>query len=108
MRSKSWIPETSTFQLIGATLKDARQNHMALLPETNGTVLITGGSAASQPLATSELFDPSSDSVHPAGSLTAARSELAGVVLADGSILAVGGRNAGGASRACGVLPNPS
>jgi len=103
-----WIPETNTFRLVGSTLKDARQNHMALMPETNGIVLITGGSAASQPLASSELFDPSSDSVQPAGSLTVARTELAGVVLADGSLLATGGRDGNGPSRACGVLPNPS
>jgi hypothetical protein len=103
-----WVPETNSFQLLASTLADARRNHTALLSETNGIVVITGGLAASQPLASSELFDPSSDSVQPAGSLTAARSELAGVVLADGSILATGGRDASGPSRACGVLPSPS
>jgi hypothetical protein len=103
-----WIPETNTFQVLGARLRDARQNHTALLAETNGMVLITGGSSASQPRGSSELFDPSSDSVQPAGSLTAARTELAGAVLADGSILALGGRDADGPSRACGVLPSPS
>jgi hypothetical protein len=103
-----WIPELNTFKTLGSTLKDARQNHTALLSETNGIVVITGGSAASQPLGSSELFDPSSDSVQPAGSLTAARSNLAGVVLADGSILATGGRTGNGPSRACGILPSPS
>ncbi|MGC4049431.1 MAG: WD40 repeat domain-containing protein [Paludibaculum sp.] len=103
-----WIPETNTFQLLGSTLTVARRNHTALLSETNGFVLITSGMAASQPLGSSELFDPSSDSVQPAGSLTVARSDLAGVVLADGSILALGGRDDSGPSRACGVLPNPS
>ena len=103
-----WIPETNTFRLLGATLRDARQNHTALVSETNGMVLITGGSAASQPLGSSELFDPSSDSVQAVGSLTAARSNMAGVVLADGSILATGGRAADGPSRACGLLASPS
>lgn len=103
-----WSPETNTFQLLGATLSVARRNHTALLSEANGFVLITSGSAASQPLGSSELFDPSSDSVQPAGSLTVARTGLAGVVLADGSILALGGRDDNGPSRACGVLPNPS
>jgi hypothetical protein len=103
-----WNLETNTFQLLGATLKDARQSHTAIIPETNGIVLITGGAAAGQPLATSELFDPSTESVQPAGSLTAARSDLASVVLADGSILATGGRDPNGPSRACGVLASPS
>ena len=103
-----WMPETGTFQLLPAKLKDARQNHTALLPDTNGLVLITGGLSGSRPLASSELFDPSSDSIQPAGSLTAARSDLAGVVLADGSILAAGGLDSSGASRACGILPSPS
>jgi hypothetical protein len=103
-----WIPETNTFQPLGSTLQDARQNHTALLSETNGIVLITGGSAASQPLASSELFDPSSDSVQPAGSLTVGRTELAGVILADGSMLATGGRDLNAPSRACGVLSSPS
>jgi len=103
-----WIPEANTFQLLASTLKDARQNHTAILSDTNGIVVITGGSALSQPLATSELFDPSSDSMQPAGSLTAARADIAGIVLADGSILATGGRNDNGPSRACGILPSPS
>jgi hypothetical protein len=54
------------------------------------------------------LFDPSSDSVQAAGSLTVGRTGLAGVVLADGSILATGGDDGQGPSRACGVLPSPS
>jgi hypothetical protein len=103
-----WIPETNLFQLLTSTLKDARQNHTAILSDTNGIVVITGGSALSQPLGTSELFDPSSDSMQPAGSLTAARSDIAGIVLADGSILATGGRNDSGPSSACGILPSPS
>ena len=103
-----WIPDTGRFQLLGANLKGARQNHMALLSETNGVVLLAGGLAASEPIATSELFDPSTDSIQDAGSLTAARSDLAGIVLADGTILATGGRSATGASSACGLLPSPS
>lgn len=103
-----WNPESDTFQPLSASLKDARQNHTALLSETNGIVVITGGSASSQPLASSELFDPSSNSIDQAGSLTAARTQLAGVILPDGSILATGGRDESGPSRACGILPSPS
>ncbi|MBS1830432.1 MAG: hypothetical protein JST93_34335, partial [Acidobacteria bacterium] len=103
-----WSPESNTFQPLTASLKDARQNHTALLSENNGIVLITGGAAASMPLATSELFDPSSNSIDQAGSLTAARTQLAAVILPDGSILATGGRDESGPSRACGVLPSPN
>lgn len=103
-----WIPETNRFEVLNATLTGARQNHVALLSETNGVVLLAGGLAASQRLATSELFDPSTDSVQDAGSLTAARSDIAGIVLADGTIFATGGRTATGPSSACGLLPSPS
>ena len=126
-----WLPETNTFQLLGSRLRQARQNHVAILSEANGMVVITGGSAVRslregrvfsgepvgelQPLKgkdvvfrSTELFDPSSDSVADAGSLTVGRVGITGAVLADGSLLAVGGFDGQAASRACGILPSPS
>lgn len=99
-----YIPDTNRFEVLSATLKNARQNHTGLLVETNGTVLLAGGSLAGEALATTELFDPAENQVLEAGSLTASRTGIAGVMLEDGSVLGAGGRNAQGASRACGVL----
>lgn len=103
-----YLPESNRFQVLAATLKEARQSHVALLVPFNGQVLLAGGLAAASPIATSELFNPAEDSVFEAGSLTAARSGIAGVLLEDGAILAAGGRNSQGPSAACGVLPSPS
>ncbi len=103
-----YIPETNRFETLVATLKEARQSHVALLVPTNGNVLLAGGLASGSPLATSELFNPADDSILEAGSLTAPRSAVAGVLLEDGTILATGGRDADGPSVACGLLPSPS
>lgn len=99
-----YLPDTNRFEVLSAALKNARQNHTGLLVETNGTVLLAGGSLAGEPLATTELFDPVENQVLEAGSLTASRTGIAGVMLEDGSVLGAGGRNSQGASRACGVI----
>ncbi len=99
-----YSPESKRFETLVAVLKVARQDHTGLLVESNGTVLLAGGLAAGEALASSELFDASTDQVVEAGSLTAARTGIASLMLEDGSVLASGGRNADGASKACGVI----
>jgi hypothetical protein len=74
----------------------ARADHSAtLLPD--GRVLIAGGvSSASdlglqQPLASAELYDPSTHSFTPTGSMMVPRNSPGAVLLANGKVLIVGG-----------------
>ena len=73
----------------------ARQGHTATLLN-NGLVLIAGGSAAGIPLATAELFDPVTQTFHPAGALHEARVDHTATLLGDGRVLIGGGRGSKG------------
>jgi hypothetical protein len=96
--------ERNAFEALNIKLATPRQNHFAVLLPANGGVLLAGGSASGEALGSSEIFEPWHDRISTAGSLTAARTSMAAVALEDGNVLAVGGRNAAGASRSCGVL----
>ena len=60
-----------------------------LLP--NGKVLVAGGDAVAQPLASAELYDPASGTWTPTGSLNTARSEHTATLLPNGKVLVAGG-----------------
>jgi hypothetical protein len=95
-------PETRTFRLSGS-LATARFSHTAtLLPD--GKVLIAGGSdsrdpsritAEPNPLASTEMFDPATESFTAAPALTMARVGPTATLLANGEVLVVGGNAAG-------------
>ena len=68
----------------------ARRLHTATLLLT-GEVLIAGGSSGSQPLAGAQLFDPSSGTFRPTGSLNVARSGHSATLLPSGEVLVAGG-----------------
>ena len=71
-------------------LRDARTGAaIASLPD--GRVVIAGGSGADGPLASAEIFDPTTGAWTPTGSLAQARSGAASAVLPDGRILVAGG-----------------
>jgi hypothetical protein len=76
----------------------ARLNQTASLL-TNGQLLVTGGynacTSSCIPDATSELFDPQSGSFTSSQGLSTARSQHTATLLTDGSVLLVGGINAG-------------
>jgi hypothetical protein len=73
-----------------ASAPDARTWPTATLL-ANGDVLIAGGYAATEPLATAALFDTKKRSWSETGSLTEASAEHAAMLLDDGKVLVSGG-----------------
>jgi len=93
---------------VASPMLTPRRGHLAVLVEGNGSVLIAGGSAADEPLAQTELFEPWNDAFIAAGPLTAPRKQLTGAALGNGAVLAAGGLNANGPNAACGVNSGPA
>jgi hypothetical protein len=90
----TFVPSGYNFTVTGSLLT-GRSDACAVLLH-NGRVLVAGGSiySSSAPevtLASAELYDPSSETFSPTGSLTTPRTGAACVVLADGRVLIAGG-----------------
>jgi len=90
-------PATGTFSQTGqASIR--RYSHTAtMLP--NGKVLIAGGDSPDTgytPLATAELYDPSSGTFTPTGSMTVSRAGHTATALPNGKVMIVGGVGAVG------------
>jgi Galactose oxidase, central domain len=90
-------PATGSFTATGA-MTTAREEHTATLLG-DGTVLITGGqvpvsgSSNLQLTATAEVYNPSTGSFAPTGSMTEARDLHTATLLMDGTVLIAGGGN---------------
>lgn len=83
----------------GPTLAQPRVSHTAsLLPD--GRVLLIGGYPGEglPPVATMELYDPSTGDLEPFGSLREARADHTSTVLPDGRVLVAGGIGADGST----------
>lgn len=88
------------------TMTTPRPGHSAtLLPD--GRVLIVGGWADGDHLATAELWDPASRSFEPTGGLAMKRSAHRAFVQPDGSVLIVGGLSGTGKAVAAAELWDP-
>src|ERR1051325_9478096 len=86
--------------ILASSLNTARDSHTAtLLP--NGRLLVAGGrnmrvGDASGALRSVEIYDPATGKWSDAPPLNVARFDHVAVLLRDGTVLVVGGRNAGG------------
>jgi hypothetical protein len=85
-----------TFTATGS-MATAKLFHTATLL-IDGRVLITGGSYAASPLATTEIYDPVMRAFTPAGVMTAARTGHTATLLPDGRVLIVGGDSSMGSA----------
>ena len=90
-------PATDTFSATGS-LAAARGSHTATLL-SDGRVLVAGGGPASwsvgdASLASAELYDPTTGTFSPTGSVTTARGFHTATLLADGRVLITGGHPA--------------
>ncbi|HEY4273516.1 MAG TPA: kelch repeat-containing protein [Candidatus Udaeobacter sp.] len=92
-------PATGTWSTTG-NMKEGRQQHSAVLL-TDGSVLVTGGNIDRTPctvdvcvntIAESELYSPSTGQWQEVGDMTIPRSFFTTTLLANGKVLAVGGR----------------
>lgn len=88
-------PSTNSFSLTGA-MGTARYAHTAT-PLPNGKILIAGGftsvslSGASNALSTAELYDPTTGTFTPTGSMATARGGHTSTLLSNGQVLITGG-----------------
>jgi hypothetical protein len=92
-----WPVSPSRFSVTGSMVQGRASGTATLLRE--GRVLITGGfdipggvGTASQSLASAELYDSSTGTFSPTGSMTTARSDQTATLLDDGRVLITGGQ----------------
>ncbi|MFZ3323464.1 MAG: kelch repeat-containing protein [Usitatibacter sp.] len=90
--------QEGTFAATGSMISARAQHSATLLP--NGEVLIAGGfiySGGFIPLASAELYDPTTGTFSATGSMSVARETVhTATLLADGKVLVAGGTNGGG------------
>jgi hypothetical protein len=82
---------TNAFSLAG-NLSMPRESHAAALLN-DGRVLIVGGSNGTTPLATSDIYAPSTATITAGPALTTARQGLSATTLLNGLVLIAGGNN---------------
>jgi hypothetical protein len=87
--ARTWSPTSGVLDDAGA-FPEPRSGYAATLLPT-GQVLVVGGKAGEQALASAELWDPASSTLTPAGSLATARVAPTATLLPDGRVLVVGG-----------------
>jgi WD40 repeat protein len=102
-------PASGAFKQTGALTTIRTTGATATLLQT-GQVLVVGGNDRTmfQPLASAELYDPSSGTFTATGSMHSARSGHVAALLADGRILILGGSDAEGAPLASAELYDPT
>ena len=90
------------------SMASARGSHTATLLN-NGKVLVAGGADANgNPIATAELFDPSTGTFSTTGSMVAARAHFAATLLSSGNVLLTGGLDVSGNPLATAEIYDPN
>jgi hypothetical protein len=89
-------PATKAFTPAGL-MATSRSDHTATLLK-NGLVLIAGGAASGypgeEPVASAELYDPTTNTFTPTGSMSIVRFKHSATLLPDGRVIVVGGSDA--------------
>ena len=94
-RAELYDPATGIFSPTGNMGVERRKHTTTLL--SNGKVLIVGGSNGSGPsfviLSTAELYDPTTGTFSPTGSISTGHSIHTATLLSNGKVLVAGGRS---------------
>ena len=96
--SASSTPDASpagTWTATGSMI-EVRANLTAATLLPDGTVLVAGGDGSTGPLASAEVYDPSTGSWTATGSMTEARSQYTATLLPGGKVLVAGGNGSSG------------
>ena len=93
--------------VLGAPLKHPRSDHGATALQ-DGRVLVTGGNANTNLLASTEIYNPRTDRWTDAAPMPRARTQLSAVTLFDGRVLVTGGIDADGAATNTTFIYDPS
>ena len=93
--------------VLGAPLKHPRSDHGATALQ-DGRVLVTGGNANTNLLASTEIYNPRTDRWTDAAPKPRARTQLSAVTLFDGRVLVTGGIDADGAATNTTFIYDPS
>jgi hypothetical protein len=88
-------PATALFTIVDGASSGARTLHAAAAL-LDGRVLIAGGFDGTNPLASTSIYDPETNTVSAGPDLSTPRSGLTATTLLDGRVLVAGGAGAGG------------
>ncbi|HVG60181.1 MAG TPA: kelch repeat-containing protein [Hyalangium sp.] len=102
-------PASGTWAPAGSLVTPRLYHTATLLP--GGKVLITGGAHSeyeSSSLATAEVYDPTTGTWSPTGSMASARRDHTATLLSNGKVLVTGGGHASGTSQATAELYDPA
>ena len=93
--SKIFDPATALFTVVDGASSGARTLHAAAAL-LDGRVLIAGGFDGTDPLASTSIYDPETNTVSAGPDLSTPRSGLTATTLLDGRVLVAGGAGASG------------
>jgi Kelch motif/Galactose oxidase, central domain len=101
-------PSTNTWTPVANTMSSPRGDYPGVALLSNGSVLIAGGADASgNPLATTDIYNPATNTFAPAAPMGTARQLTAATPLPTGMVLVAGGQDSTGAPLATAEIYDP-